>query len=309
MTSAQSWSRRHHWLEPRSSLPIFKGLFLVIYKKISIYFFYTAERMLRTIIMQNSKLIQVCFPIKIEEVWIDRFCVRYDWWRHQCPQCKTSYCPQTTFWVYNIYAIHNKDILILYILSIFSYHLSHKWQMVFIWKRSHLYMILFERSIFLCILDFFGNDKHSLYGQDTFHDDVMMWKYWHIPGPLWVASTSSSYQRIPGTKGQSFDGFCFCRPQQVVGKKSLSQPWFEMTWHSLCHCNTICAIDILIHMFYASDTCNMFSLYTTYFFEWNKFGHKPKHFLIYSNMFMCNPPKNKWYMGKYGYMVEHFNHN
>ena len=31
--------------------------------------------------MQNSRLIQACFPIKIDEVWIDRFCVRYDWWR------------------------------------------------------------------------------------------------------------------------------------------------------------------------------------------------------------------------------------
>ena len=32
MTPAQSWSRRHYWLEPTSSSPIFKGLFLVIYK-------------------------------------------------------------------------------------------------------------------------------------------------------------------------------------------------------------------------------------------------------------------------------------
>ena len=31
--------------------------------------------------MQNSRLIQACFPIKIDEIWIDRFCVRYDWWR------------------------------------------------------------------------------------------------------------------------------------------------------------------------------------------------------------------------------------
>ena len=35
MTSAQSWSRRHHWFEPTSSFPIFKGLYLVIYKTLA----------------------------------------------------------------------------------------------------------------------------------------------------------------------------------------------------------------------------------------------------------------------------------
>ena len=38
MTSAQSWSRRHHWFEPTSSLPIFKGLYLVIYKTLVLIF-------------------------------------------------------------------------------------------------------------------------------------------------------------------------------------------------------------------------------------------------------------------------------
>ena len=89
MTSAQSWSRRHHCLEPTSSLPIFKGLFLVIYKTLG-FTFTIHERMLRTIIMQNSKLIQACFPIKIDEVWIDRFCVRYDWWRRLQPTSSVS---------------------------------------------------------------------------------------------------------------------------------------------------------------------------------------------------------------------------
>ena len=50
-------------------------------QKISTNLFCTAERMLRIIIMQNSGPIQAYFPIKIEEVWIDRFCVRYGWWR------------------------------------------------------------------------------------------------------------------------------------------------------------------------------------------------------------------------------------
>ena len=36
--TAQSWSRRHHWFEPTSSLPIFKGLYLVIYKTLALIF-------------------------------------------------------------------------------------------------------------------------------------------------------------------------------------------------------------------------------------------------------------------------------
>ena len=30
------------------------------------------------------------FPIKIDEVWIDRFCVRYDWWRRLQPTSSVS---------------------------------------------------------------------------------------------------------------------------------------------------------------------------------------------------------------------------
>ena len=46
--------------------------------------------MLSPIIMQNSRLIHACFPIKIDEVWIDRFCVRYDWWRRLQPTSSVS---------------------------------------------------------------------------------------------------------------------------------------------------------------------------------------------------------------------------
>ena len=38
MTSAQSWSRRHHWFEPTPSLPIFKGLYLVIFETLALIF-------------------------------------------------------------------------------------------------------------------------------------------------------------------------------------------------------------------------------------------------------------------------------
>ena len=52
---------------------------------INTYLFWTTDRIFRTVIMQNSRLIQACFLIKIEEVWIDRFYVRYDWWPLSVP--------------------------------------------------------------------------------------------------------------------------------------------------------------------------------------------------------------------------------
>ena len=82
--SAQSWSRRHHLLEPTSSIPIFKGWYLqgCIYSK--------AQRGLRTILIQKSKLKYAYLPSNIVAVWIDRFCVRYDWWRLLQPTSSVS---------------------------------------------------------------------------------------------------------------------------------------------------------------------------------------------------------------------------
>ena len=86
-------------VEPTSSLAWadvildhFRRVISRFQQNISIYLFYTTERMLRTIIMQNSRLIQACFPIKsmrfesadFASVMIDDVgCSR----RHQCPQC------------------------------------------------------------------------------------------------------------------------------------------------------------------------------------------------------------------------------
>ena len=56
----------------------------------AVYLFHTAERMLRTIIMQNSRLIQTCSPSKIVEVWINRFCIGYHWWRRLQPTSSGS---------------------------------------------------------------------------------------------------------------------------------------------------------------------------------------------------------------------------
>ena len=92
MTSAQASDDVGSVVEPTSSLAWadviladFQRVISRYLQNIRIYFFYTAERMLRTIIMKNSKLIQACFPIKIDEVWIDRFCVGYDWLRRLQP--------------------------------------------------------------------------------------------------------------------------------------------------------------------------------------------------------------------------------
>ena len=56
---------------------------------ISTYLSCTAQRVLRTIFMQNSKPKYACLPNKIVEVWINWFCIRNDWWRRlqQCPRC------------------------------------------------------------------------------------------------------------------------------------------------------------------------------------------------------------------------------
>ena len=57
---------------------------------ISTYLSCPAQRVLRTIFMQKSKPKYACLPSKIVEVWIDRFCVRYDWWRLLQPTSSVS---------------------------------------------------------------------------------------------------------------------------------------------------------------------------------------------------------------------------
>ena len=81
MTSAQGqgWRRLHNWADVIHA--DFQTVISRVQQNISTNAFCTAERMVRTVMLQNSRLIQACFPIKIDEVWIDRFCVRYDWWR------------------------------------------------------------------------------------------------------------------------------------------------------------------------------------------------------------------------------------
>ena len=90
MTSAQLWSRRHHLPWADVIRVDFQTVISRYLHNVNTRFFCTADRMFRTIIMQNSRLVYACFPIKIDEDWIDRFCVRYDWWRRLQPTSSVS---------------------------------------------------------------------------------------------------------------------------------------------------------------------------------------------------------------------------
>ena len=90
MTSAQLWSRRHHWPWADVIRADFQAVISRYLHNVNTRLFCTADKMFRTIIMQNSRLIYACFPIKIDKVWMDRFCVRYDWWRRLQPTSSVS---------------------------------------------------------------------------------------------------------------------------------------------------------------------------------------------------------------------------
>ena len=55
MTSAQSWIRCHHWFEPTSSLPIFKRLYLVIYKTLALIFMPKVQAEICMFTQQNCR--------------------------------------------------------------------------------------------------------------------------------------------------------------------------------------------------------------------------------------------------------------
>ena len=90
MTSAQLWSRRHHWPWADVIRADFQTVISCYLHNVNTRLFCTADRVFRTIIMQNSRLIYAFFPIKNDEVWIDQFCVRYDWWRRLQPTSSVS---------------------------------------------------------------------------------------------------------------------------------------------------------------------------------------------------------------------------
>ena len=92
MTSAQGqwWRRLHNWADVIHA--DFQTVISRVQQNISTCLFCTAERMLRTVMMQNSRLIQACFlslstsfestdfaSVMVDDVGCSG--------RHQCPQC------------------------------------------------------------------------------------------------------------------------------------------------------------------------------------------------------------------------------
>ena len=118
MTSAQLRSR-HRWFWADVILADFQRVISRFLQDISTYLSCTAQRVLRTIFMQKSKPKYACLPSKIVEVWIDRFCVRYDWWRRLQLTSSVSPVwirPQTIIWTndgivyWSIYMQHSSSM-------------------------------------------------------------------------------------------------------------------------------------------------------------------------------------------------------
>ena len=65
MTSAQLWSQRHHWPWADVIRADFQTVISRYLHNVNTRLFCTADRMFRTITMQNFRLIYACFPIKI----------------------------------------------------------------------------------------------------------------------------------------------------------------------------------------------------------------------------------------------------
>ena len=68
----------------------FQGVIFHFLHDISTYLSATTQRVLRTTFMQKFKPKYACLHSKIFEVWIDRICVRYDWWRRLQPTSSVS---------------------------------------------------------------------------------------------------------------------------------------------------------------------------------------------------------------------------
>ena len=90
MTSAQSWSRRHHLSWADVIHADFQRVISRYIHNISTCLSSKSQRGIRTISIQKSKLKYAYLPSKIVAVWIDRFCVRYDWWRRLQPTSSVS---------------------------------------------------------------------------------------------------------------------------------------------------------------------------------------------------------------------------
>ena len=86
--SSQWWRRLHDWADVIHA--DFQMVISRYLQNINTYLFCTAERMLRTIIMQNFRLINACFLYKSTRFESTDFASRYDWWRRLQPTSSVS---------------------------------------------------------------------------------------------------------------------------------------------------------------------------------------------------------------------------
>ena len=86
--SSKWWRRLDDWADVIHA--DFQMVISRYLQNISTCHFCTTEWTFRSIIMKNSRKIQACVPSKMDEVWIDRFCARYDWWRRLQPTSSVS---------------------------------------------------------------------------------------------------------------------------------------------------------------------------------------------------------------------------
>ena len=98
-------------------------------QNISIWLSCEAQRGLRTIFIQKSMSKYACLIIKIDEVWIEWFCIHYDWCRRLQP---TSSVSPVCIWGEMDHAVHCihkiTHFKITYLFKLMSgYTYMHQW--------------------------------------------------------------------------------------------------------------------------------------------------------------------------------------
>ena len=122
MASAQSWSRRQHWFEPTSSLPIFKGLYLVIYKTLALIFPVQLKEWLERYLCKNTSRNMHVYQAKLSRfestdfasIMIDDVgCSRC----HQCPRCDSKSALVYILGWQQVYAMRVFQLIIVFLLQ------------------------------------------------------------------------------------------------------------------------------------------------------------------------------------------------
>ena len=117
----------------------------------------TAQRVLRTIFIQTSKPKYACLPRKIVEVWSDRFCDRYDWWRWLQP--KSSVSPVWFYWD----SVHHQRRQWGHQQNACRQHTDEPWYTACVTQSTqHLHLVSDITHEIWILLEDFGGDIHAL---------------------------------------------------------------------------------------------------------------------------------------------------